>query len=82
MWKIQIGLDPDTTGEITLTGIWEENGETFSFTERGSQTVEGQDVFIAHAILARNAWKQKATDDKKSSDTLLAKLNTADPEVI
>lgn len=77
MWKITIADDPDTTGEKTITGVWTEmDGTTFTFSER-----TGQDVFIAHAVEARDNWKKKIIADKIISDALLSALNTADLEV-
>lgn len=77
MWIITIGNDPDTTGERTIAGTWTEaDGATFAFSERIGPT-----VFIAHAVAARDAWREKNAADKAASDSLLAALNTADPEV-
>ena len=77
-WNITIGNDPDTTGEKTITGVWTEtDGTAFTFSERS-----GEGSFIAHAVAARDAWREKTAADNAASDALLAALNTADPEVI
>lgn len=82
MWAIQIANDPDTTGVGTISTVWTEmDGTTFSLSERSTINEAGQVAFIAKAIAARDAWRQKKVDDAAAADVLLFRLNATDTEV-
>jgi hypothetical protein len=82
MWDIQITLDAGRTDIGTITGVWTEDADTFTFSERSAVDEAGQKTFMEHAVAARDAWQEQRGRAKEASDALTNSMNTTDKQAV
>jgi len=82
MWKITVRYDLDQANIGNATAVWTDTtfGD-FAYSKRIQATAEKVNVFVAEAIVARNAWQVREQANVAGEVIILNKINLADPQV-